>query len=125
MKCPKCQYRFHPLKVVLISRWSSLVCPECQSRWNRRIDLQLILVTIVPLSVMSLCALLPLEFRIKILVVLALGLITLFFMMFVDAATIQLVVAKKRIGWWKIIGDKMASSTKLDTTRRMENKERK
>jgi Na+/H+ antiporter NhaB len=74
---------------------------------------------------MSLCALLPLEFRIKILVVLALGLITLFFMTFVDAATIQLVAAKKRIGWWKIIGDKMASSTKLDTTRRMENKEGK
>jgi hypothetical protein len=63
--------------------------------------------------------LLPVEFLIKILIVSALGVITLFFMTFVDAATIQLVAAKKRIGWRKILGDKMASPADLDTTRRM------
>jgi Na+/H+ antiporter NhaB len=74
---------------------------------------------------MSLGALLPVEYRIKILIVLAFGVITLFFMIFVDAATIQLVAAKKRIGWRKILGDKLASSARLDTTRRNEYKEGK
>jgi hypothetical protein len=110
MKCPKCQNKFHPLRVVLITRWSSLICPECQSRLNRRIDLQLCLVSMVPIIAMLLGVLLPIAFQIKVFVILTLVVITVFLMSFVDAATIRLVSAEKQNGWRKILGDKLETS---------------
>jgi hypothetical protein len=80
--------------------------------------LQLILVTIVPLSVVSLGAVLPVDFRVKIMIVLVSGIITLILMTFVDAATIRLVAAEKRLGWRKILGDKTEPSATVAATRR-------
>jgi len=80
--------------------------------------MQFFLVAIVPFSVMSLGAILPVDFRIKIMIVLVSGVITLILMTFVDAATIRLVAAKKRLGWRKILGDKTEPSVTVSATRR-------
>ncbi len=69
-------------------------------------DLQFWALIIVPLFLMAIAALLPLEFRVRFLVVVLVGVVSLLVMPFVDAATIRLATAKKQIGWRKIIGDK-------------------
>ncbi len=36
--CPACQHRFIPWTVWKISRWSSIACPACHSKLNRKLD---------------------------------------------------------------------------------------
>jgi hypothetical protein len=69
-------------------------------------DLQFWALIIVPLFLMAIAVLLPLEFRVRFLVVVIVGVVALLVMPFVDAATIRLATAKKQTGWRKILGDK-------------------
>lgn len=39
--CPNCGHGFVPWNVWLITRWSSIQCPKCHMRLNRRIDAQM------------------------------------------------------------------------------------
>ncbi len=111
MECPECDHKFKPNEVGKISRWTSLECPACHSRWNRKLDLQFMLVLILGLaSLISFSFLgIYLQFRLPLFfTVLGTTVIVGWRMMIqIDAATIKLYPAEKRSGWKRIIGDKV------------------
>jgi Mn2+/Fe2+ NRAMP family transporter len=79
-----------------ITRWTSLICPKCHSIWNRRWDLEFWSII--------LCVALYIVFKGYLVIIV--GMIIILIAPFIDAATIRLLAAKKRIGWRRILGDK-------------------
>jgi len=72
-------------------------------------------VSIVPIAVLLSGVFLQVGLQIKVLTILALSVITVFLMSFIDAATIRLVSAEKQNGWRRILGDKLEPSQSVKT----------
>lgn len=52
-ECPNCRVSFIPWRVWAITRWSSIACPSCGTRLNRRLDWRFAALMVVGLSVLQ------------------------------------------------------------------------
>ncbi len=82
MKCPKCSASLSPLRIWLVSRWSSLKCGKCGTSCIRKQNKQLYMIcalAIVPYSFIGLNVI---------------YLIWVLLVMFLDAYTVKLFPAE-------------------------------
>ncbi len=94
--CPSCHSAFIPWRVWSISRWSSIRCPSCRLLLNRKLDLQFFLV-IALLCIVITGALFVLRFSVTASLVV--GVFGIAGVWAVDALTVKLVTAGRRISW--------------------------
>lgn len=100
MKCPDCQHPFNPLRVLLIHRWNSLVCPSCKARFNRRVDIQLVLVVLLCAGILKIGS-----WTYQDVGVVIAGIVCLIVIPLVDAATIRLHRTTEQKGWRRLLGE--------------------
>jgi len=84
MKCPKCSGILNPFNVWLITRWSNTECKKCHTKLNRKINVQVFLITGLLLAGYYFLLFLPLF------------LLWFFIVMMVDAYTVRLVEVENK-----------------------------
>jgi CXXC-20-CXXC protein len=118
MKCPNCNNNIAWYKILVISRWTSIECPKCNTLYNRRIDLQVLFILLLSYVGLLGCVLSAVYISTfwgiasGIILGMLIFLILALLIKYIDAQTIRLAAVEKRQGFKAILGHKYIKKDK-------------
>ena len=112
MKCPKCYSNLIWYKVLRISRWTSIECPQCKALLNRSLNLQVAVVLLIGFFVLLavFCLILYVGAQYGVMGAVISGLFLLLpwalAIAYLDSKTMRLVPVKRQKGCKALLGHK-------------------
>ena len=103
MKCPVCKTKQSFWKLIRISRWTSITCPQCSSRLNRRQNVQFFLIGVLCIALMWI-AFAYSDGQEPLFIALSVCVSAVFY--WIDYFTIKLVVTSPSHGVWNRLKQK-------------------
>ena len=107
MKCPNCNFSLSKWKLLKVTAWSSILCPNCETLCNRKADKQLLLISVVGTLVAIIVPILVFVESDSFTFYYASLALVILLMCVVDIFTVRLYRAEKRKGKSAILGHKI------------------